>query len=155
MSLNELCSRILALPPAHLPEGILKATKKAIALVGTNILGVVAFGSWARDEMAEESDIDLLIVVRPELEIGRSLYRTWDRSPSEWAGHSIEPHFVHLPTSGARITGLWAEVALDGIVLLDGDLTLSRRLGEIRRRVASGELIRRWSGGHAYWVEVA
>lgn len=153
--MNEFCSRSLALPPTNLPEEIMEALKRAIHLMGANILGVVAFGSWARGEMTEGSDIDLLIVVKTEVEIDRMLYRRWDRSPLEWAGHSIEPHFVHLPVDGARITGLWAEVALDGIVLFDGDLALSRRLGEIRRRIASGELIRRWSGGHPYWVEVA
>jgi len=105
MSLNELCSRTLALPPAHLPEGLLEATKKAVALVGTNILGVVAFGSWARDEMAEGSDLDLLFVVGSEIKIDRSLYREWDHSPLEWDGRTIEPHFAHLPSEGARITG--------------------------------------------------
>ena len=155
MSLNEYCSRSLALPPADLPGGILEGMKRAINLMGVNILGVVAFGSWARGEMMEGSDIDLLIVVRSEVQIERPLYRAWDRSPLKWAGHSIEPHFVHLPAGGARITGLWAEVVLDGIVLFDRELALSRRLAEFRRRIASGELTRRWSGGHPYWVEVA
>jgi len=155
MSLNEFCSRSLALPRADLPDQILEALKRAIDLMGTNILGVVAFGSWARGEMVEGSDVDLLIVLRSEVDIDRSLYRAWDRSPLKWNGHFIEPHFVHLPVDGARITGLWAEVVLDGILLFDRDLALSRRLVEIRRRIASGELIRRWSGGHPYWVEVA
>jgi len=146
MSLNEYCSRSLALPPAD---------QRAFNLMGVNILGVVAFGSWARGEMMQGSDIDLLIVLRSEVQIDRPLYRAWDRSPLKWAGHSIEPHFVHLPAGGARITGLWAEVVLDGIVLFDRELALSRRLAEIRRRIASGELTRRWSGGHPYWVEEA
>jgi len=156
ISLNEFCSRSLALPPADLPEEILEALKRAIHLMGANIVGVMAFGSWARGEMVEESDIDLLLVVESQVDIDRSLYRKWDRTPPlRWSGHSIEPHFVHLPPDGARITGLWAEVVLDGIVLFDRDLSLSRRLGEIRRRIASGELMRRWSGGYPYWVEVA
>ena len=155
MSLNEFCSRSLARPSADLPKGVLDALRRAIDLLGANILGVVAFGSWARNQMVEGSDIDLLMVVKSEVQIDRSLYRMWDRSPLEWAGHAIEPHFVHLPASGARVSGLWAEIVVDGIVLFDRDMALSRRLAEIRRRIASGEFIRRWSSGHPYWVEVA
>jgi predicted nucleotidyltransferase len=120
----------------------------------SNLLGVVAFGSWARNQMVEGSDVDLLMVVRSEVQIRRSLYRTWDRTPSEWEGHRIEPHFVHLPAKDARVSGLWAEVAVDGVVLFDGEMVLSRRLAGIRRRLASGELVRRWSAGHPYWAEV-
>ena len=154
LSLNKLCSRRLALPAPPLPEGILKAVRRAVDLLGDDVRGVVAFGSWARDEMVEGADVDLLIVLAPDLKIDRSLYRGWDRSPLTWSGHRIEPHFVHLPGKGRRITGLWAEVALDGIVLFDRNLSVSRRMAEIRHRIASGELIRRWKGGHPYWVEV-
>jgi hypothetical protein len=155
MSLNELCSRRLALPSSPLPEGILEGVRRAVDLLGADVLGVVAFGSWARNEMVEGSDVDLLIVLGPSLRIDRSLYRGWDRAPLTWAGHRIEPHFVHLPARGRRITGLWAEVAVDGIVLFDRDHSLSRRMAEIRSRIASGEMIRRWRDGHPYWVEVA
>ena len=153
--MNEFCSRRLALPSTPLPDEIVGAMRKAIDLLGDGIRGVLAFGSWARGEMVEGSDIDLLIVVGPEQEIDRSIYRAWDRSPPDREGPSVEVHFVHLPEEHRRINGLWAEVAIDGIVLFDGDLSVSRRLAEIRRRIASGELIRRWEGGHPYWVEVA
>ncbi|MGD2122295.1 MAG: toxin-antitoxin system HicB family antitoxin [Gemmatimonadota bacterium] len=155
ISLNELCSRRLVLPSSPLPDGILEAVRRAVDLLGDDVRGVVAFGSWARDELVEGSDVDLLIVVEPSLKIDRSLYREWDRAPLTWAGHRIEPHFIHLPEKGRRITGLWAEVALDGIVLFDRDHSLSRRMAEIRSRIASGELSRRWKDGHPYWVEVA
>ena len=155
VSLNELCSRSLALPSALLPDGVLEGVRRAMDLLGEDIRGVVAFGSWARDELVEGSDIDLLMVPNPERRIDRSLYGAWDRVPLAWAGYSIEPHFVHLPDEGRRITGLWAEVSIEGIVLFDAELSLSRRLAEIRRRIASGEVARRWEGGHPYWVEVA
>lgn len=155
VSLNEFCARKLALPSPRLPVGIVKAVRKASGLLDGDLLGAVAFGSWARDELVERSDIDLLFVVESERRIDRSLYRAWDRSPLEGSGRTVEPHFVHLSEAGARVTGLWAEIALDGIVLVDVDLALSRRLAEIRRRIVSGEMTRRWEGGHPYWVEVA
>jgi len=153
ISLNEFCSRSLTLPPSDLPEAILDAVGRAVLLLKSSLLGVVAFGSWARNQMVEGSDVDLLMVVGSEVPIRRSLYRTWDRTPSEWDGHRIEPHFVHLPVVGARVSGLWAEVVVDGVVLFDRELTVSRRLAGFRRRLASGEFIRRWSSGHPYWVE--
>jgi hypothetical protein len=155
VSLNEFCARSLLLPPPDLPEGILIALRHAIQLWGGHILGAVAFGSWARSEMVEGSDIDLLLVLSSDIEIDRSLYRAWDQSPLTGPGPSVEPHFVHLPDEGARITGFWAEVVTDGIVLFDRDLSLSRRMAEMRKRIASGELVRRWIGGHPYWTEVA
>jgi predicted nucleotidyltransferase len=155
ISLNEFCARKLAVPSTDLPVGIQAAVRRAVDVLGSDIRGVVAFGSWARDDTVESSDIDLLIVASPERAIDRSLYRVWDQRPVEWAGRTIEPHFVHLPVEGVRVTGLWAEVALDGIVILDVDLSLSRRMSEIRTRIASGEMIRRWKDGYPYWVEVA
>jgi predicted nucleotidyltransferase len=129
--------------------------EQALQVLGSHLVGVVAFGSWARDELATDSDVDHLVVVKADVEIERPIYAQWDQTPLDWSGRSVEPHFAHLPGFGARISGLWAEVAVDGIVLFDRDLALSRRLVEIRRRIASGEMVRRTSHGHSYWVDLA
>ena len=155
ISLNELCSRRLAHPAAPLPEPLGAAVKQAAGLVGEGLLGVVVFGSWARDRLAPDSDVDLLMVVDPGIPIERSLYRPWDGRPLTWDGHDIEPHFAHLPEPGTRLSSFWAEVAVDGVVLFDRDLTVSRRLVDFRQRIASGEMVRRQVDGHPYWVEGA
>jgi hypothetical protein len=155
LSLNDLCVRRLALPELRLPPEARSAVTRAFDVVGKGLLGVVAFGSWARQELAAHSDLDLLIVVEERIGIERSLYRGWDEAPVIWEGHAVEPHFAHLPAPGARISGFWAEVALDGLVLFDKDLVVSRSLARIRRRIASGEVTRRRIHGHSYWVEVA
>jgi hypothetical protein len=133
----------------------MEAVSRAVGLVGESLVGVVAFGSWARQEMAEESDVDLLIIVDPRQEIDRGLYRSWDESPLFWNGHRLEPHFVHLPEAGSRLSGLWAEVSVDGVVLFDRDLSVSQRLVEFRREIASGRIHRRHSHGQPYWVGAA
>jgi predicted nucleotidyltransferase len=115
----------------------------------------VAYGSWARDELAQRSDVDLLIIVDRTFEIDRDLYRRWDEAPVTWGGHPVEPHFVHLPEPGGRISGTWAAVAVDGVVLFERDLLVSRRLVELRRVIVSGRLAQRRSHGQSYWVEVA
>ncbi len=96
-----------------------------------------------------------MLIVEQEYEIGRAIYRHWDEAPLMWDGHLVEPHFVHLPEPGARISGTWAEVAVDGVVMFDRGLTVSRRLVELRRQIISGRLAQRRSHGQSYWVEVA
>lgn len=39
--------------------------------------------------------------------------------------------------------------------LFDRDLSLGRRLVEIRRRIVGGEIVRRRIHGQSYWVEPA
>jgi len=108
--------------------------------------------------MAETSDVDLLIVLEEGVPIRRSLYREWDAmdaDPLRWNSHRVEPHFVRLPGREAEPTGLWAEAAVDGVVLFERALRVSQRLVEIRREIAAGRLVRRRCHGHPYWVEAA
>jgi len=154
-SLNEYCARKLSFP-ASMPTGpAIEAVTRATAVVGDALLGVVAFGSWARREMGKKSDVDLLVIVESGQEIDRELYRSWDKAPLYWDGHLLEPHFVHLPESGSRLSGLWAEVAVDGVVLFDRGMKVSKQLVEFRREIASGRIHRRRSHGQSYWVGVA
>lgn len=129
-----------------------QAVERAAAVVGGALMGVAVYGSWARGEPMETSDVDVLVVVEPSTPITRGLYRRWDQEPVRWEGRSVEPHFVHLPPPGLGPTGTWAEVALDGIVLLDRDLVLSRRLVEFRSRILDGSMKRKEIHGQPYWV---
>ena len=155
VSLNEYCATKLAMPVVDggAFAGASVVIKRAAAVVGEALIAVVAFGSWARGELADSSDIDILIVVDADVPISRSLYRRWDEEPLRWEGHPVEPHFVHLPALDGVPSGLWAEIALDGIVLYQRDPTLSQRLVGVRRLQAVGRLRRRTAHGQPYWVE--
>jgi len=157
LSLNDYCARALASAAgvAGAWHGGAEAVTRAAALVGAELVGVATFGSWARGEAAPDSDIDLLIVVDGGLKITRSLYRRWDEVPLTWDGRAIEPHFVHLPGRSHDGTGLWAEVAMDGIVLFARDLALPRCLGAIRHAIAEGRIVRRLIHGQPYWKTAA
>lgn len=155
ISLNELCARKLARPGIGTAGPAAEAVRRAASVTGGGLEGVLLFGSWARGEAGDRSDVDLLVVVAPHVAVERGLYRRWDDEPLRWEGRRVEPHFVHLPEPGARVTGLWAEAAVDGVVLFDPDLSLSRRLVEVRRRIVSRRLVRREVHGHPYWVEAA
>jgi predicted nucleotidyltransferase len=157
VSLNEYCARKLAAPsPEFAGVGLATAAvRRAAEVVGDSLIAVAAFGSWARLELHDESDVDLLVVVEADVELSRNLYLVWDEAPVRWRGHRAEPHFVHLPDASRAPTGLWAEVATDGIIFFARDLGLSRLLAGVRRDIASGRIVRRVVHGQPYWTEAA
>lgn len=157
VSLNDYCATKLAAPIGDLAAfgGGPETVRRATAFFGESLIGVAAFGSWSRDELSDRSDVDVLIVVGEEVPINRSIYRHWDAEPIAWNDRPIEPHFVHLLEENRRPSGLWAEVAIDGIVLFERDLRLSSRLVAVRRLLAEGRLCRRVVHGQGYWTEVA
>ncbi len=151
-SLNDHCLRKLVLPDRSVPEAAAVVVQRANAIAGSNLVGVMVFGSWARGGATESSDVDVLIVVDSDRQITRDLYREWDMTPLRWEDRAVEPHFVRLPEADDRVSGLWAEVAIDGMVLFERDFYLSRRLAALRGRIAAGDVVRRWSNGHPYWI---
>lgn len=155
VSLNEYCVRKLAAPAGDIAGPAADAVERAAALFGDSLVGLVIYGSWARDELAEGSDVDLLVIVDRRVAITRELYRRWDASPLRWDSLPVEPHFVHLPDRAARISSTWAEIALDGVVLFERGGGVSRLLVRLRRKIVAGELVQRRIHGQTYWVEAA
>ncbi len=155
LSLNEYCARRLAAPGLAVGGPAVEVVRRAVAVTEGHLRGLLVFGSWARNELTDDSDVDLLVVADGDVTVERGLYRRWDASPVRWHGLRVEPHFVHLPGPADRVTGLWAEAALDGVVLFDPDFSLSRHLVHVRKSIVTGVLIRREIHGHPYWVEAA
>ena len=164
VSLNEYCVRRLAAPPGSLASvgWAADVVLRAAAFAGDALLAVVAFGSAARGQAEDHSDLDVLIVVADGVALDRELYRRWEgAAPGDpWSGGEergdrlVDAHFAHLPDPETASPGLWAEVAIDGIVLFERDLLLSSRLAELRRHVADGRLVRRFAQGQPYWVDL-
>jgi predicted nucleotidyltransferase len=115
-----------------------------------DIEGLVLFGSFARRRETSRSDIDLLIVLRGSVDFDRDIYERWQIR--EFGGREVAPLFVHIPGEGERIGGLWFEVAIEGIVLFDRELQLSRFLSQVRNVIADGRVKRMVTHGHPYWV---
>ena len=158
LSLNDYCARKLAAPEGNLAAlwGASAVVERVAELFGESLVAIVAYGSWSRGEAVVGSDLDVLLVVESDAPITRALYRTWDsRPPVTWDGHTVDPHFVHLREKGDSTTAAWAEAAIDGIVLFERGLRVSRQLSEIRREVVAGRLVRRVVHGQPYWSEVA
>lgn len=155
VSLNEYCSRKLTAPVGDLVafEGAAAAVRRAAAVAGGALVGVIAFGSWARSELHDRSDIDLLVVLDDTLDLSRELYTRWDDAPIFADGKRVEPHFVSLPKSPPPAVGLWAEAAVDGVVLFARDLALAALLAGVRRQLVEGRVRRKSVHGQPYWVE--
>jgi hypothetical protein len=155
VSLNEYCARKLSAPGSEPTDAAAAIVARAAETAGDGLVGVVAFGSWARGEERPDSDLDILIVVDPRTKLKRSLYRGWDSGDLEVGGLRVEPHIVHLPEPSDRPSSLWLEVAVDGVVLFERGLEASRHLARVRSFIAEGGTRRKWSHGQPYWVEAA
>lgn len=157
MSLNDYCRRKLAAPTGSAagPQAASEVVERAADLLGDALTGVVVYGSWVRGQAGYRSDVDVLIVAEARVEITRALYRQWNEAPIAWETRSVEPHFVHLPRADRRVSALWAEVAVEGIVLFERQLQLSMALARVRREILAGRLARRMAHGQPYWAEAS
>ncbi len=154
VSLNDYCGRSLAAPAGRAGGAgpAADVVRRAAEFFGEQLEGVLLYGSLARGEAEASSDADVLVVVERRVRLTRALYRRWDEAPVAWEERRIDPHFAHLPALSGPPSGLWAELALDGIVLFERGLALSRALVRIRHEILDGRLERRVVHGQPYWA---
>ncbi len=163
ISLNALCARLLSegLEDASrsrgpevpgLDPGLLDGVQREWR---RDLVGIVLFGSAARGEAGEGSDLDLLLVLAAGVPIERALYDRWDRlirARKRSEDGRVSPHFVSLDTSPEEAGGLWLEVAREGIVLRDREGRVARFLTALRDHIGTGAVVRKTVHGHPYWV---
>lgn len=151
LSLNEYCIRRLAADHPGVGGGDAAAlVSRAAAIAGDGLAGVILHGSWVSGDDTPASDVDALVVVKPRIRLDRALYREWDRQPARWQGRRVDPHFVHPPAADPP-SALWAEAAIDGLVLLDRGNALAAALARVRHAIADGRIVRRVVHGQPYW----
>ena len=157
LSFNEHCVRRLAAPASPDEASAVRTlvVDRARTACGDHLAGVVVLGSWARGEAAASSDIDVLVVIDARTPLTRDLYRGWDREPLSVEGREVDAHFVHLPDPGAPPTAVWCEAAVDGLLWYDRDGAVGSRLGEVRRAIAAGKVVRAFAHGQPYWKGAA
>ena len=114
------------------------------------LVGIALFGSTARGNDTQASDIDLLIALESGIRIERSLYDRWDRVVrlSALPAERVVPQFVALPIPPAEAGGIWLEVARGGIVFYDREGRLARFLISLRDLSADGNVTRKTVHGH-------
>jgi len=156
VSLNEYCRNAIercaegAAPTGPIGDPESPWVAWARRVVGDRLEGIVLFGSQARGEARENSDVDLLVVVAKDVELSRELYRQWDLLGMD---RRVSPHFVHEPESVQDAGSVWYETALDGVIVYERDRSVTQFLQAVRRAIAAGRLRRRSAHGHPYWVK--
>ena len=157
LSLNAYCVQRLGGPDLQVSprEHVAGVIANASKVAGPHMLGVIAHGSWVRGEARDSSDLDVMIVVDRALPLTRRLYAAWDAEKPTCDGRAVDAHFVHLPSSIARPSGVWCELAVEGLLLSDRDGLLSSALIGVRRAIAGGRLVRKTAHGQPYWTEAA
>lgn len=116
-----------------------------------DLVGIVLFGSAARGELRKSSDIDLLVVLKSEVLYDRDIYSGLKEAKID--DHAISPLIVNFPGEDEKARSIWLEAAIDGCVLYDTDLALSRFLINLRHLIASNNFQRRFAYGVPYWVQ--
>src|SRR5262249_34915716 len=133
----------------------LHVSARAEAIAGPNLVGIIAHGSMARGEARPSSDMDVLVVVDRALALTRALYRRWDEAPVAWQRRPVDVHFINLPDDPDRAAGVWAEAAVEGVLLHDSDGRVESTLRQVRRAIADGRLVRKHAHGQPYWTVAA
>jgi len=73
-----LKKKILCLKDTEIKK-ILKEFKKEIGkLYGTRLKNIILYGSWARGDATEDSDIDILLVIKGKITPGKEIDRMID-----------------------------------------------------------------------------
>jgi predicted nucleotidyltransferase len=165
MSLNRFCfERIkasLALPSTTLvnkEDSIQNTLVQQLVDAEVPLIGVVMFGSSARGEARDSSDVDLLLVLDSHRPISRELYKVWDDclpklQVSSDVASKLSPQFVHLPSSPEEAGSLWFECAIEGLIWSDTDFQIGKFLAHVRAAILRGDIRRESSHGHHYWIK--
>lgn len=124
---------------------------------GDRLVSVVLFGSVARGEAREDSDIDALVVAdgfAPRLsERRRPLLAAWEQVRAERGLAGAEWNLVtRTPAEAAHHSPLYLDIAEDGILLFDRDGFFHAILERMRARmhVLGSRRVRLPDGSH-YW----
>jgi len=117
------------------------------------IAGVVLFGSVARGEEGEGSDVDLLVLWEGlDKDALRTVYEAVSRCFPPGIGLTVLEAEYWSFVSTRKLTPLLINIAYDGVILHDKYGKLSEFLSRIKRGLSEKGLVRRRLGESYYWV---
>ena len=125
--------------------------QRIVELWGEPLEGIVLFGSAARGQTWNSSDVDLLIVLPEGATLTRSLYDRWDANVAPHLDARVSPSLVVCRSEASEVGSVWIESAVDGVILLDRAGRIARLFELIRRDIATGKLVSGQAHGHRYW----
>lgn len=122
------------------------------------IKGIILFGSLARGEEREKSDVDLLVLhegcsIRDPVERRRYLYEIVKMAlRRDFESITIIDMELTNFIKPVEITPLLLNIYWDGIVLLDRTNSLKEFLGYVKKRIVLSGLKRVKNGKAYYWI---
>lgn len=121
------------------------AVKSLLSRFGEKLEAVVVFGSIARKEAAEQSDIDFFVVIRglPKEPVRRR-YIVYDALTSILKKSKRDNSVIEADAEniGRRITPLLVNIARDGIILYDKHGKIEDLFNRIRSAVKKAGLVK-------------
>ena len=137
------------------PEWIAKCVEKMVS-ENEFVAGVVLFGSIARGEESDRSDVDLLILwegleVDPR-ERHVYIYKVVSRYFPPSTGLTVLDMEYSRFVSARKLTSLLLNIMYDGVVLYDKHGLLEDFLSRVRKELRAKGLERRRAGKYYYWV---
>jgi predicted nucleotidyltransferase len=154
-----------------LRSGILEGYRKAAETLkaslertlGERLVSVVLFGSVARGDVTDSSDVDLLIVVK-ELPGSRfERMEVFDEAEKQ-CGNELKPicerygitvsfsPIIKDVEQAARISPLYLDIVEDGVILFDRDDFMKKVLEKLGERLRELGARRVWRGRKWYWI---
>lgn len=127
--------------------GIIEALRRAAArleeVLGEGFAGLVLFGSWARGEAREDSDVDVMVVLKgvKGMEVRSRIYRV----VAEEVGRPVTLIDVGLEELGREcleVTPLLLNTLYDGVVVFDRIGILEELKERVARLVEKAGLVR-------------
>ena len=124
-------------------DRVRKCTEKLREVLGGELLGLVLFGSWARGEGREGSDVDVLVVLRSSggFEVRSTVYRTLSRCIGR-ALTLVDARAGELFSGEVVLTPLLLNILVDGVVVYDETGKLSELASKARELVKAAGLVR-------------
>lgn len=157
-SINGYCVELLEKSQNNADE-FFELSKSCQKYFGSDLLGMVVFGSVARGTATKASDLDILIILDRSKKLGKDLYTQWDkfleRDNVNTFGRDLSPHFVHMVEDLEKLGSLWLEVALEGRVIFEQNAQCTQLLQKIRSKISEGHYKKSYSYGIPYWKKVA
>lgn len=119
------------------------ASEELAKLFENEFIGMVLFGSWARSEAREDSDIDVLVVLKSlgGMKIRSKIYKViakYVRRPITL----IDMRLSELLREGLELTPLLINIVADAIVIYDRDNIIKSFIDKGRKLIKKAKLVR-------------
>ena len=124
-------------------EMLRKASIDLKRVFGDRFVGLMLFGSYARGEASESSDVDVLVVLRDlrELRVRGEIYKVI----SEHVGKPltlIDLSLEELLRDDLEVTPLLLNALYDGIIIYDETGILEKLKGKVLELISKAQLVR-------------